>query len=612
VSTTTPSQALRSITERINCLTTEIDLASPLGIVRQLRQSDAQLFAGWGGHPSLSDEETLLTLALLASRTGAVLHQGGRVVMAGAGTSGRLAAFAARAWNGTDISRPDGSGAATADVDYIMAGGPAALIQAQEGAEDDAVTGRAELIAAAQDKPVIYIGITCGFSAPYVAGQLEAVLDGTVTGEAILLGFNPPELARRAAVEGWSRTFGDVVDDLLKSDRGHLLNPIVGPEPITGSTRMKGGSATKILLEVLLDAACRVACGALPAANHRHELIPGHPLRSFVEDALSVYHQAVIAAYEDATDLARVVEIAGNTLRKGGTITYVGAIGDETQPGADSANPTVRTEAGILGLIDASECPPTYGASFDSVRGYLPGGWASLLPGSSVDLTAQGDLFRFDIVDFRNNRMPHLGARDLTVLLGALPNRAELIADLESHECTTALITWDGATECQPSERVHFRPLRLDGPPSPSGKPRWINHGPTQLTLKLLLNAITTGGHVLAGKVYGNRMVDLRISNNKLFFRTLGIIQDLMGVDEPTARRALLRSVHGIDGDASGNLPAEIEALPVSAHIEASKSVEKLVPRALLLATGKFNIATATEALRANPIVRAVLADLHQ
>jgi N-acetylmuramic acid 6-phosphate (MurNAc-6-P) etherase len=609
VSKIAPSPALRSITERINCLTTELDLADSLGIVRLLRQSDAQLFSGWGGLPSLSDQETIDRLIVLASLTGAVLQEDGQVIMAGAGTSGRLAAFAARAWNGTDIARTGKTGAARARVGYIMAGGAAALIQAQEGAEDDAVTGRRELIEAAAGRPMVYVGITCGLSAPYVAGQLEAVLDGTVPGLAILLGFNPPELARRAPVEGWDKTFADVVDLLLDKPQGYLLNPIVGPEPVTGSTRMKGGSATKILLEVLLDAACRVACDALPPVDAAQVPAPGHPLRNFIEDALTTYQRAISAAYEDASELARIVEAAGATLRKGGTITYLGAMGEETDPSSPESA-TVRTEAGILGLVDASECPPTYGASFNSVRGYLPGGWNGLLPAMGIDLSAQGELFQFDIQDFRRHRLPTIGSKDLAIVLGALEGRADLIATLETQAATTALITWDGGDDCLPSERAHFRPLSLQGPTGADGQPRWTNHGPAQLSLKLMLTAITTGGHVLAGKVYGNRMVDLRISNNKLFFRTLGIIQDLMGVEEPAARLALLKSVYGCDGDENGLLPEAVVDQPVSAHIEASKSVDKLVPRALLLATGQFTVATATEALKANPVVRSILVNL--
>lgn len=598
---------LRSITERPNCLTLDIDTANPLGILRILRQSDAQLFAGWSAMPGLGDAETKNQLAHLAQLAAGVLSRGGQILMTGAGTSGRLAAFASRTYDGLPLTSQakELPTARRARVKYLMAGGAPALIQAQEGAEDDARRGREEVLEAAQDgKPLFLIGITCGMSAPYVAGQLEAILDGTVEGEAVLLGFNPPELARRIPVENWDKTFADVVDQLLLSPRGHLLNPIVGPEPVTGSTRMKGGSATKILLEVLVDTACRLAA----------DLLPSEDASTFISEALEVYHKAIWAAYDDVPALAELVAAAGQTLRRGGRLTYLGTVGPETpalqnDPSCDFTHP-VTTEGGLLGLVDASECPPTYGADFDTVRGYLPGGWESLLPGSGINLRNRGDLFCFDEKDFCERRLPSLQAGDMVVFLGALTDRGQRVFQAEERAITTGLITWDGAADCQPEFRAQFAPLALPRPQALPAQRVWPVHGPAQLTLKLMLNAVTTAGHILAGKVFGNRMVDLRISNNKLFFRTLGIIQDLMGVDETRAKNALLRSIYGIDPAPDGSLPEEIFQRPVSAYIDASSTVTKVVPRALLLATGRYTVAEATQALERNPIVRSILEEV--
>jgi hypothetical protein len=97
-------------------------------------------------------------------------------------------------------------------------------------------------------------------------------------------------------------------------------------------------------------------------------------------------------------------------------------------------------------------------------------------------------------------------------------------------------------------------------------------------------------------------MVDLRISNNKLYHRTVGIIGDLMKVSGENARIALLRSVYQTDNLTSEQLDAHI-----SKHIEIAKSVEKVVPKALLLATGKFTYDAAAKALAEEPIVRTVI-----
>jgi hypothetical protein len=130
-----------------------------------------------------------------------------------------------------------------------------------------------------------------------------------------------------------------------------------------------------------------------------------------------------------------------------------------------------------------------------------------------------------------------------------------------------------------------------------------LGWGPLQLGVKLVLNALTTGGHVLAGKVFGNRMVDLRISNNKLFHRTVGIIGDLIHVGPEEAAEALLRSVFQTDSLTEAQRNA-----PISECIEKAKAVDKVVPKALLMATGKFTYGEASDALARNPVVRGLLA----
>src|ERR1700681_2558051 len=90
----------KSITESPNELTAEIDRASPIEIVRMLRQTDAQIFSGYLGYPGLFDDETITTIARLAKRAAQTLNaKNGRIVLSGAGTSGRLAMLGARTFN---------------------------------------------------------------------------------------------------------------------------------------------------------------------------------------------------------------------------------------------------------------------------------------------------------------------------------------------------------------------------------------------------------------------------------------------------------------------------------------------------------------------------------
>ena len=74
-----------------------------------------------------------------------------------------------------------------------------------------------------------------------------------------------------------------------------------------------------------------------------------------------------------------------------------------------------------------------------------------------------------------------------------------------------------------------------------------LGGGIGEVSLKVVLNVLSTLGHVLVGKVAGNRMIDVAVSNNKLYFRAVRIISDVGGVEGKEAERCLLRSVYGVD-----------------------------------------------------------------
>lgn len=634
----TPNTPRRSITESPNPLTADIDTADATGIVRLLRAADGQIFSGYGAEAGLLDPETVTTLAALAVRAAATLARpDGRVILSGAGTSGRLAMFTARTFNlqaAEDMA--DGR------FRYTIAGGDAALVQAQEGAEDDARQGALDLEAAAAGAgDVFFVGITCGLSAPYVAGQLRRMMDDApgapaLPGHAVLLGFNPAALARDASFEGSPETFRETTARVAAHPRATLLNPIVGPEPITGSTRMKSGSATKIALEVIFHAAT-----ALLGEEDGFDPDDAPDVEPLIRQLLGDYEMAIRAAWDPVADLADLIDAGAAALRGGGRIVYLGGTGpetlttcqhddeddeaegegpeDEDGDGSDDAeahdhghedhvHETIEAyaDAGILGQIDASECPPTYGAGFDDVRGYVDGGWEALLPGSAAaaGLAGRGGPYRVSLDDFRTDVLPGLGAKDLVVALGAFDARADLLeaaAAAGAHTASIALAGSDAEGEADVMVELAAMPSALH---TAEDEAPLLIHGPVQLAYKLALNALTTGAHVLAGKVFGNRMVDLRISNDKLFHRTVGIIGDLMGVDEAAAREALVKSVYATDSPT----PAQATA-PVSEHIEAAKAIDKVVPKALLLATGRFTVAEATAALAANPVVRAAIGE---
>lgn len=586
-----------------NALTTDIDVANPLELVRLLRSADAQIFGGFGGFPGLSDNETIEKLAKLADIAAGILQKPkGVVVLSGAGTSGRLAMFAARTFNRVFATRDNPK-----PFRYTIAGSDLALIQAQEGAEDDPHEGVADLLNAAGDATdVFFVGITCGLSAPYVAGQIAAVIDGKVSGHAVLMGFNPAERARDVAVEGWDSTFKQTLDRALKADNFDLLNPIVGPEPITGSTRMKSGSATKILLETLFHAARAIDPDPMVLLDDRLTA-----LAYVIRVLFNEYEAAIREAYFPGEEIAELVEAAADALNAGGHIYYLGNTAAAEVSGCDHEDDEdhddhehmpdsiIYTDAGILGLVDASECPPTYGARFEDVRGYLENGWKGLLGADGADYSDRGGSFQISLDDFRTQALPGLNKHDLVIFLGDFEGRDELVEEIHGAGARTGAIVIPQVTSTPAVELPVTIAPPLTSISSGHDGQAMLFEGPPQLAIKLILNAITTGAFLLNGKVFGNRMIDLRISNNKLYFRAIGIISDLMGADEEPARLALLKSIYQTDELT----PAQLEA-PVSHHIEASKDVPRLVPMALLLATGKFSWAEADAALTADPIVR--------
>jgi N-acetylmuramic acid 6-phosphate etherase len=159
------------------------------------------------------------------------LAAGGRLFYVGAGTSGRLGVVDASEMPPTFNADPE-------EIQAIIAGGPAAVFKSQEGAEDDRTAGARELRARGLTKRDVVCGIAASGQTPFVLGALEFARQ-TGAG-AVLLSCNPKRTIRVPV---------DVAIDLP-----------TGPEIVTGSTRLKAGTATKLVLNMLSTIAM-VRCG---------------------------------------------------------------------------------------------------------------------------------------------------------------------------------------------------------------------------------------------------------------------------------------------------------------------------------------------------------------
>ena len=128
---------------------------------------------------------------------------------------------------------------------------------------------------------------------------------------------------------------------------------------------------------------------------------------------------------------------------------------------------------------------------------------------------------------------------------------------------------------------------------------------------KWILNALSTCSHIGKGKVYKNKMIDLKLSNNKLYFRGIQLVATLAEVTEEAARECVLMAIYKTE-DIQVYLD---ETYPISKHIEACLPQQRIVPLAITLASMKkrgkpVNIAETTVSISETPILRNLIAKL--
>uniref|UniRef100_A0A672Y4U5 SIS domain-containing protein n=1 Tax=Sphaeramia orbicularis TaxID=375764 RepID=A0A672Y4U5_9TELE len=412
-------------------------------------------------------------------------------------------------------------------------------------------------------KQVLYIGISCGLSAPFVAGQLDFCLQHPEVYTPVLVGFNPAHQARNDPMLGCTFTFRDVVQRMQKlaaTQKAFLINPAVGPEAISGSSRMKGGSATKILLEVIISAA--------HAASFTHSPVTDKCMLRL----MSAYAETLDVTYAHTEGISALVETAAQSLQGGRRVCYLG-----------------WGSLAIMGLIDASECIPTFGADYNDVRGFISGGYIEL-NNNEGPLTSLGPDFCISHEDFLSTVFPSLNDEDTVVLIYTHSNDVDEVAKmaLRVREKTSNLHAV--YHRCEGDEAVGQVEER---------KSILLLSQQWELSTKLLLNAVSTGAHVLKGKIYQNHMIDVQVTNSKLYRRATRLLQKLSGRPELQCEDALLKAIYQVD-----ELTADITSSNVTAHTRTARTRTKVVPLALVCLLTGCSVMEAESHLKRQPIVR--------
>ena len=222
--------------------------------------------------------------------------------------------------------------------------------------------------------------------------------------------------------------------------------------------------------------------------------------------------------------IASLIEVIVEKLQYGGRLFYLGA-----------------GTSGRLGILDASECPPTFGVSHDLVIGLIAGGDSAIR--KAVEFAEDNnelgweDLKKYDVSN--NDVVVGIAASGTTpYVVGALKR-------CQDHNITTGCITCNLNS---PLSTHSDYPIEvIVGPEFVTGSTR-MKAGTAQ---KLVLNMITTSSMIKLGKVLGNKMVDMQLSNNKLVDRGTKMIMDKISISSEKAKELLLK--HGSVREAIKN-----------------------------------------------------------
>jgi len=261
-----PSTLRRLRTEQPNHAADDLDRKSSLEIAKLINAEDATV--------ALAVTRALPQIARAIDQVSAALHRGGRLIYVGAGTSGRIAALDAVECQPTFN---------TDRVQFVIAGGAKALASASEISEDDSKAGRDEMSRRKPTKHDVVLGIASSGRTPFtVAAIAEARRRGART---IALTCNPNSPLERAA------HFAIVTQ--------------VGPEVLAGSSRMKAGTAHKMVLNIISTAAM-TRLGYV-YGNLMVNVAPKN--EKLLQRAIGILEQATGATHESAS---RTLAASGN------------------------------------------------------------------------------------------------------------------------------------------------------------------------------------------------------------------------------------------------------------------------------------------------------------
>lgn len=246
--------------------------------------------------------------------------------------------------------------------------------------------------------------------------------------------------------------------------------------------------------------------------DHLEEMSTSELLRNMNAEDKTV----PLAVEREIPRIEKLVEVIVSKMQQGGRLFYIGA-----------------GTSGRLGVLDASECPPTFGVTDDWVIGLIAGGDVALR--DAVE-NAEDDLEQA----WKDLKLHNLNEKDVLIGIAASGTTPYVIGGVKKARqegITTGCITCNQSSPL--AKEVEYPIECIVGPEFVTGSTR-MKAGTAQ---KLVLNMISTSSMIRMGRVKGNKMVDMQLSNKKLVNRGIEMIMEELTVEEDRARELLKK--HG-------------------------------------------------------------------
>ena len=225
------------------------------------------------------------------------------------------------------------------------------------------------------------------------------------------------------------------------------------------------------------------------------------------------------AVEKEIPKIAQAIDYVVERIKKGGRLIYIGA-----------------GTSGRLGILDASECPPTYGVSEELIQGIIAGGREAIFRAKE----GAEDSKELAIEDLK---LKKLSSNDIVVGIAASGRTPYVVGGLEYGNQIGALtisITCNSDSEVSKTSQISIAPIvRAE---VITGSTR-LKSGTAQ---KLVLNMLSTGSMIKLGKVYGNLMVDVKATNKKLIERAKKIVCEATGIEKNLAEDILLKTDYDV------------------------------------------------------------------